>query len=333
MKRIIPNIWAYILIVLTVILLALLFLFLVWPLGWQTTEFVNLSDEVQLDGYKPTTYLSVMLDNSIDAMPQAGLAKAVVVYEALIEGGFTRLMAIFDQSDLPKVIGPVRSARPYFLDWANDWAGSYWYAGGSPQALQNLEEMDWSFVSIDEISYQGIYFWRDYSFFNPHNLFTRPELIERAVSKYEIVDEINYFWDVKDELELEYRTDDENIIHVPYPQADNDVYWHYDKSTNSWQRYIGEVQQLYFDGSFVSVKNVIVLVVDARLVDIERLGMDTIGQGKGYLFRDGQGREIIWQKQSADSQLEFLSGQRAVQLNFGKTWIQILPSYLNFEYN
>ena len=61
--------------------------------------------------------------------------------------------------------------------------------------------------------------------------------------------------------------------------------------------------------------------------------MDTIGSGSGYLFRDGQSREIVWQKESADSKLQFLSGKRPIQLNLGQTWIQILPHYLNLTYN
>ncbi len=319
MKKAIPNFWAYISIVLTIILLALLFLCLMAPLRWKNTEFVDLVDRSQLDNYTPANYLSIMLDNSTEAMPQFGLAKAVIVYEALIEGGFTRLMAIFNSSDLPEEIGPIRSARPYFLDWANDWSGSYWHAGGSPQALQSLRDDSWNFVNINEISYQGIYFFRNNSFYNPHNLFTTPELIERALVKYNIDNKIDYFWDVKNELESKYRTNNEQTIHIPYTQAANDVYWHYDRNTNNWQRYIGETQQFYIDGKPISAKNVIIMIMDTRLIDIERLGMDNIGQGKGYLFRDGQQQEIIWQKQSADDQLEFLFGQTPIQLNFGTT--------------
>ena len=333
MKRTIPNFWAYILIVLTALLLALLFLCLVSPFSWQTTEYVELSDKVLVNGYESANYLSIMIDNSNDAMPQTGLENAVVVYEALIEGGFTRLMAVFNEADLPDAIGPIRSARPYFLDWANDWQGSYWHAGGSPQALQSLRSDKWNFVDVNEISYQGVYFYRDHSYVNPHDLFTRPELIDRAYAKYEIDEQVEYIWDIKDDLELEYRTDEDKFIHIPYPQGTNDVYWYYDKTTNEWQRYIGEEKQYYTTGSIISIKNILVLLIDARLIDVERLGMDTVGEGRGYLFRDGQKQEIVWEKQSIDDQLQILFGGRPVQLNYGKTWIQIFPQYLNFEYN
>ena len=332
MKRAIPNLWAYILIVLTVILLALLFLLMVWPLNWQTTDYIAASSDV-VDGYKSTNYISLMLDNSSQAMPQAGLENAIVVYEALIEGGFTRLMAVFNSADLPEAIGPIRSARPYFLDWANDWSGTYWHAGGSPQALESLKKDKWNFIDLNEISYQGIYFFRDHSFLNPHNLFTRSELITTALAKYEIDDQVDYPWDVKEDLELDYRTDGDKFIHVPYTQSANDVYWYYDKESNKYQRYIGEEQQYYTNGEVVAVKNVVVIILNTKLIDVERLGMDTITKGSGYIFRDGQSREIFWQKESVNNRLQFLSGQKPVQLNLGKTWIQILPQYLNLTYN
>ena len=333
MKRIIPNIWAYILIVLSVILLALLFLLMIGPTNWKKTSFVTIEEPILLDGYSSANYLSIMIDNSSIAMPQSGLEKAVVVYEALVEGGFTRLMAVFNTADLPDKIGPIRSARPYFLDWANDWQGSYWHAGGSPQALQLLANKDWNFTDFNEISYQGIYFFRDNNYINPHNLFTKPSLLNTALETYEIDDKVSYLWNIKDELAEEYRTNEAKFIHIPYPQPSNEVYWYYDKLNNVWQRYIGEDRQYYTNKEPIDIKNIIVLILNTRLIDIERLGVDTIGGGQGYLFRDGQKQEIVWQKKSMDSQLELMAGQMPVQLNFGKTWIQILPQYLNLTYN
>ncbi len=332
MKRIIPNIWAYILIVLTVILLALLFLLIIGPVNWPQTEEVVYIDNVNIDGYVKANYISTMLDNSSIAMPQAGLEKAVIVYEALIEGGFTRLMAVFNSEDLPEEIGPIRSARPYFLTLANDWQGTYWHAGGSPQALNSLKNDNWNFVNINEISYQGIYFYRDHSLINPHNLFTREELIEAALAKYKIEDKIDYLWEIKDDLEEDYRTTEEKYIHVPYTQGANDVYWFYNREFNSWERFIGDDQQYYINGDSILAKNVIVLIVETRLIDIERLGMDIIGDGEAFLFRDGQKQEITWKK-DRDGSLELISAQRPVQLNYGQTWVQILPQYLKLEYN
>ncbi|MFW0862459.1 MAG: DUF3048 domain-containing protein [Candidatus Komeilibacteria bacterium] len=332
MKKVIPGYWSYILIVLTVILLALLFLLLIGPINWQKTNEFTYTEDVNLNGYGQSNYLTVMLDNATVAMPQAGLEKAVVVYEALIEGGFTRLMAVFNTADLPDKIGPVRSARPYFLTLANDWQGTYWHAGGSPQALNSLKKDDYSFTDINEISYQGIYFYRDHTLINPHNLFTRPELINRALDSYEIKDKVDYLWEIKDELAEEYRTEEDKFIHVPYTQGANDVYWHYDREQNVYNRFIGEDQEYFTNNDPVTAKNVIVLIMQTRLIDTERLGMDVIGSGLGYLFRDGQKQEIVWKKDN-NSSLKLLFGQRPIQLNYGQTWVQILPQYLNLEYN
>ena len=61
--------------------------------------------------------IAVMIDNNIDAQPQAGLNDAYMVYEIIVEGGESRLMALFKGVSLDK-IGPVRSSRHYFLDYA-----------------------------------------------------------------------------------------------------------------------------------------------------------------------------------------------------------------------
>ena len=68
----------------------------------------------------PQKYFSVMIDNTTEVRPQSGLDQAMVVYEALAEGSITRLLAIFSLADLPDTLGPIRSARPYYLSWAND---------------------------------------------------------------------------------------------------------------------------------------------------------------------------------------------------------------------
>ena len=64
-----------------------------------------------------TRPIAVMIDNVGDARPQAGLNDAYIVYEIIVEGNLTRLMAVFKDVDLEK-IGPIRSSRHYFLDYA-----------------------------------------------------------------------------------------------------------------------------------------------------------------------------------------------------------------------
>jgi len=281
----------------------------------------------------PQKYFSVMIDNTTEVRPQSGLDQAMVVYEALAEGSITRLLAIFSLADLPDTLGPIRSARPYYLSWANDYGGLYLHAGGSPQALQQLASTDWHFTNVDEISYQGIYFYRDYQKNNPHNLFTNSNLIQAAIEKYQPEKESSLGWQYKEDLELVYRPVEQKYIRLPYGHENYEVVWTYERAENVWQREVGGTMQTNEQGDVLVVKNVIVLLMDTELIDIERLAMQTIGQGTGFLFRDGQKQEIAWVKEDKETPMQLLIDNSLIKLNMGQTWINIWPSYLNFEYN
>ena len=100
---------------------------------------------------------AVMIDNHKDAWPQAGLQKAYMVYEIVVEGGETRLMALFKGADVDK-IGPVRSARHYFIDYAMENDAIYVHFGQSPQAASDIKK--YSINDINGISEDGSTFWR-----------------------------------------------------------------------------------------------------------------------------------------------------------------------------
>lgn len=98
-----------------------------------------------------------MIDNHNGAWPQAGLNDAYMVYEIIVEGGETRLMALFKGADLDK-IGPVRSARHYFIDYAMENDAIYVHFGESPQAESDITR--YSIQDIDGIAEDGTTFWR-----------------------------------------------------------------------------------------------------------------------------------------------------------------------------
>jgi hypothetical protein len=99
-----------------------------------------------------------MIDNSVFARPPSALSRAGLVYEAEVEGNATRLMAIFSSGKDLNEIGPVRSARPYFIEWAKEFGAPYVHCGGSPEALAILAKG--GIIDINEF-YGGAYFWRD----------------------------------------------------------------------------------------------------------------------------------------------------------------------------
>ena len=92
-----------------------------------------ISQDIEL----PQVY-GVMIDNHPEARPQSGLDQAFLVIEAPVEGGISRLLAFFSAEQVLEEIGPVRSARPYFLDWNNELDALYVHVGGSDAALDYI---------------------------------------------------------------------------------------------------------------------------------------------------------------------------------------------------
>lgn len=79
-----------------------------------------------------------MINNIKVACPQEGIAQADILYECLVEGGLTRLMAVISDYTSIGVLGSVRSARDYYIDMAQNHDAIYIHAGGSPQAYAEL---------------------------------------------------------------------------------------------------------------------------------------------------------------------------------------------------
>jgi len=121
---------------------------------------------------------AVPIDNHIDAPAPAGLEEASIIYEVVVEGEITRFLAIIGSDVSASQIGPVRSLRPFFIALAEEWDAVTFHAGGSPDALELLKTSP--LVSVNEISADGIYFWRDSNSDAPHNLYTSSALQRRA---------------------------------------------------------------------------------------------------------------------------------------------------------
>lgn len=121
----------------------------------------------------------VIVENSSSSRPQSGLNNADIIFETMAEGGIPRFIALFHKNYVEK-IGPVRSARPYFISIAKDNALPFAHCGGSQEALNTISKNS-DYMSINEIA-QGAYFWRDQSRKAPHNLYTSSKNILKFIS-------------------------------------------------------------------------------------------------------------------------------------------------------
>lgn len=263
--------------------------------------------------------IAIMFDNAYDARPQYGLDKADIVYEALAEGNITRLMGVFDSRQNINKIGPVRSARPYFMDWANEYQGIYMHVGGSPNALASIDNHD--FYNVDQIGAGEIYFWRDNDLPIPHNVFT-------SSSNWLRVGEIKDISSIDTAASWNFVDGDEII--APNFSLDYhgvyDVDWKYNNKLKTYFRWQGDDKFIYHTGEQARADNVIVQVASSRIIDAkERRVMETQEGGVAFVFNKLGQQTGTWEV--IDGRTRFFDEQKnELKLVPGQTWLQIVPS-------
>ena len=272
---------------------------------------------------------AVMIDNHSDAWPQAGLKNAYMVYEIIAEGGETRLMALFKGVNVEK-IGPVRSARHYFIDYAMENDAIYVHFGQSPQAESDIKKF--SINDINGIAEDGTTFWRTKDKAAPHNALTSTEkLLKSAKSKkYKTTSNedsvLNY---VKKEVNLE---NGEDAISVTIPHSNlQTVKYVYNEESKVYERYARKKAQKDLEtGEIVTTKNIIITFCDNyTLSDTEnkgRQGLKNIGTFDGYYITNGKAIKIKCIKNSRNEKTidQDLEGNK-IEINDGNTFVNICP--------
>ena len=277
--------------------------------------------------------IAVMIDNHSGAWPQAGLNQAYMVYEIIVEGGETRLMALFKGVDVDK-IGPVRSARHYFIDYAMENDAIYTHFGESPQADSDIKR--YSIDEIDGIAEDGTTFWRVKDKYAPHNAVTSMEKLKQSAKnkKYQMTS--------NKESVLNYTTDEINLeegqsaitVTIPHSQLQT-VRYEYDEENKVYKRYARNKAQTDWDtGDAVTTKNIIITFCDNyTLTDKEnkgRQGLKNIGTFDGYYITNGKAIKIKCIKNARDEQTVYqtLDGNE-IEVNDGNTFVNICPISAN----
>jgi hypothetical protein len=279
----------------------------------------------------------VMIDNHPAAYPQTGLDHAAIVFEALAEFGITRFMAVYTPGITPDAptIGPVRSARPYFVEWASGFRGLFAHAGGSPEALRMAATSD-VIVDLDALGRgTGAIFWRSRSRAAPHNLFTNGEAlgsVAAARGAVELSDgEIGFL--IKPDQPLEGRGPGPEVRYFFLSRQDT-AGWVYNQEANAYYRMRrGKAAIDAATGAQLRAKNVVIIEVREQEIAGDakgRIEQQVIGEGVGRLLQDGMIAEITWRKESAAAPLRFFLADGAeAWMNAGPTWIVALPSINN----
>lgn len=273
--------------------------------------------------------IAVMIDNHNGAWPQAGLNDAYMVYEIVVEGGETRLMALFKGKDLEK-IGPVRSSRHYFLDYAMENDAIYVHFGWSPQAKSDITK--YNINNINGLTEDGTTFWRVKDKSAPHNAVTSTSnIIDSAKSK-------KYRTTSTEKSVLNYVTEENNLedgiaatsITIPHSKLQT-VKYEYDEEAKIYKRYArGKEQTDWNTGNTVTTKNIIITYCDSYdLKDSDnkgRQGLKNIGTFDGYYITNGKAIKIKCIKQARDEKTKYedLDGNE-INVNDGNTFVNICP--------
>lgn len=272
--------------------------------------------------------MGIMFDNHPRARWQAGLKDAEIVYEYEVEAPYTRYLGLFLSND-PETIGPIRSARPYFITTVLEHDALYVRVGGSGQAEEEI--IRYNVDDIDARSSSSSIFWRKSHKKAPNNLYSdmttlRDEAEEKAFNRR------------KDKKVFSFNRDDRDLDGFSANEIDiiynisNNTYYSYNKEEKIYyrkkdgQEHIDEI-----DNSPITAKNIIVREVEKKILkDGKKIELDLIASGRGKYFTNGSGIDINWSKKSKEERsIYMLENGQELKLNPGNTFVQVVSPKVN----
>jgi hypothetical protein len=278
--------------------------------------------------------LAVMIDNIVEATPQAGIDQADVVIEALVEGGVTRYMAIF-HSKQPEAIEPVRSVRTPFLKWAAEYDALVVHVGSAEldgPADAGAQIHEWGIHDMD-LGTQPF----DYTYVRDHN----------RLAPHNVLVSANGLWQRAGELGLNAPL---AVTSWPFSNAEGlipgapapgftvrfgpmspryAVHWDWDQNSLRYLRsQFGEPQNDAASGNRLAFANVIVQYADSYVADQNgHVLIDNVGEGHAQVFTNGQFIDGTWRKTDIGNRTEFLGPDgNPIPLLAGPTWVEVVDT-------
>jgi len=318
--------------------------------------------------------LTVVIENHADARPQSGLAKADVVYEAVAEGAITRFLAVFYcgvaaySTEGEYDVGPVRSARTYFLDWASEYGDFPLYAhvGGAGQcsdptvnpkakALCQIEKYGWknkeSWSDLDQFSLGFKICRREpdrtgKTVDTEHSMYCGTYALwdtaaKRGLTNINLNTKKQASWDVgfkpwlfKDDSPSGETVSPEFAFWTDY--KDYVVKWVYDSQKNAYKRLNASVvaHDFYYDEDLMAKNVVVQIMKETTEVDEHKHNLyQTTGTGKAIIFLDGKAIVGTWAKKDRQSRSRYYdSAGKEIHFNRGQIWIETISIEKNLTY-
>lgn len=284
---------------------------------------------------------AVMINCHNSALPQSDINKAYLVYELMVEGGITRMMALYKDSDASK-IGSVRSCRSQYLGYALENDAIYVSAGGSNEGIREVSKLGINRIDVDNSSY-GIRdktLKRDYE----HTLFTSIEKLNNASKNN------NYRTTSDKGLLLKYSEEELDLskytsaikadnVSIKYSSYRTSKYT-YDSTNKTYLRFMNSMKNTDLTtGEQYTAKNIIVYGVKYTTFTSDGYygyqKIDNIGTGEGYYITNGYAVPITWSKKDISSKTVYKIKETDEELvvNNGNTYIQIFPKGNDMKIN
>lgn len=279
--------------------------------------------EVSNEEITKTPVIGVMIENSPAARPQSGLKDSGLVFEAVAEAGITRFLSLY-QTEKSDLIGPVRSVRDYYIDWAGGFNSSIAHVGGSPTALARMR--DGNNRDLDQSFNEGS-FWRSTDRWAPHNVYTDSQKLSDLNNKNGWTSSSLIGFKRKDK-KLSEEIEAASNIAINFGQSGYNTSYTYDSSSNTYARFLEGQPSLDREKGQISPTNVVAIKVNMNLDhDGYHNIIQTAGEGEAFVFLDGKVIAATWKKADESSPLLLKdSDGNEIKLNRGQTWVSAVPN-------
>ncbi|WP_125154588.1 DUF3048 domain-containing protein [Clostridium rectalis] len=262
----------------------------------------------------------VIVENSKASRPQSGLIDADIVFETMAEGGIPRFMALYHKN-LSKQIGPVRSARPYFLDIASQFKLPFAHCGYSEEA-KNLIEKN-SLPTLNEFLY-GSYYWRDKSRKNEHSLYTSSENLSKLIEEKKLISPVQSSLKFDKNYWTSSTLNTAKKVHIKVNKYYNTSYTFKD---NIYYKSMDSVECKDLDTQKkITTHNIVIQLTNIKLQkDKVHIDIQLTGEGDCYILSNGKFIKGKWiRKNSSSPTLVYDKDNKEIPLNLGNTWWHIL---------
>ena len=286
-----------------------------------------------LENHRP---VCIMINNIIDAIPQSGIGSADIIFEMKVEGILTRLLCVFkDYDDITK-LGPVRSARHYYVEVTDMLDGIYAHFGWSPLAEETIPALGVN--NLNGLTMGDNVYYRDNARYAPHNVYTTGSMLNEGI---DIMGYSREYGKNRDKM-FAFNYDDEKLesgksatlIKTAY--AHNKPWFEYNADEGVYYRF--QYDRAHVDdqtGEQLTFKNVIVMLVQYTSLDgVDHQDVDWEKGGKAYYATDGEYEEITWKKDNGVVKFFDKDGEQ-LHMNPGKTFVSVFdesnPDGVSFE--